>query len=178
MRVILFSFILILIHTLSSAQEFPELEGENLNHEQVLIPNDIQGKHTLIGLAFSKKSEKYLNQWFDPVYQQLIAPPKEGSLFAFSYDVNVYFIPMLTGAKRPAYKEVMKRVEKDVDAQLHPNILFYKGSLNSYKDALKIKDKNLPYFYLLDKTGKIIYATSGSYNPRKLQSIVDQLPFE
>lgn len=171
---------LALLPLLLSAQvgtTFPDLEGENLKNTTVNLPQDVQGKHTLIGLAFSKKSEEYLNSWFTPVYDQLIKEP-DGGLFAFSYDVNVYFIPMLTGAKRPAYQQVMKKVEKDIDPQLHPHVLFYKGSLNEYKDALNISDKDLPYFYLLDKEGKIIYATSGIYKPAKLQKIIDELPFE
>lgn len=156
---------------------FPNLAGENLIHGEVNLPEDVKGKHTLIGLAFSKKSEKFLNSWFTPVYDQLIKEPEAG-LFAFSYDVNVYFVPMLTGAKRPAYQQVMKNVEKDVDPRLHPNVLFYQGTLKEYKDALNITDKDLPYFYLLDKEGKIIYATSGLYSRAKLQKIVDELPFE
>lgn len=157
---------------------FPQLEGESLVHGMVNIPEDVQGKHTLIGLAFSKKSEKDLNGWFNPVYQQLIKEPEAGSLFAFSYDVNVFFVPMLTGAKRPAYESVMKKVEKDVDKKLHPNILFYKGSMKEYKDALSIDDKDVPYLYLLDRDGKIIYMTKGAYSQAKLQKVVDELPFE
>lgn len=157
---------------------FPELEGENLAHDMVNIPEDVHGKHTLIGVALSKRSENLLKSWFDPVYQQLIKKPEEGSVFAFSYDVNIYFIPMLTGAKRPAYQKVMDKVEKDIDPKLHPYVLFYKGSLKEYKEALNINEKNIPYFYLLDKTGKIIYSTSGYYSDAKLQRIIDKLPFE
>jgi len=176
-------WILILIITpiLTNAQignTFPDLDGESLIHGGIKIPDDTKGKHTLVGLAFSKKSEKSLNGWFKPVYQQLIKKPDEGSLFAFSYDVNVYFVPMLTGAKRPAYQKVMKKVEEDVDPKLHPHVLFYKGSLKEYKDALNITDKDVPYFYLLDEEGKIVYATKGGYNPGKLQKIIDELPFE
>ena len=157
--------------------QFPALEGESLVHGMVNIPDDVKGKHTLIGLAISKDSEKYLKYWFNPIYQQLIKKPDPNSLFAFEYDVNVYFIPMLTGAKRPAYQKVMEKVEKEVDRQLHPHILFFKGTLKEYKEALNIEDKNVPYFYLLDTDGKIIYATNGMYTDAKLQKIIDLLPF-
>jgi hypothetical protein len=156
---------------------FPPLEGESLVHGMVNIPDDIAGKYTLIGIALSKKSESSLKTWFNPVYQQLLRKPEPGALFAFEYDVNVYFIPMLTGAKRPAYEKVMEKVEKDVDKKLHPNVLFYKGNLKDYKDALNIDDKDIPYFYLLDKEGKIVYATTGNYSDNKLQKVIDQLPF-
>lgn len=161
-----------------TGEQFPYLEGESLVHGMVNIPEDTQGKHTLVGLAFSKKSESQLKGWFNPVYQQLLKKPDEGDLFAFSYNVNVYFIPMLTGAKRPAYQAVMSKVEKDVDKALHPNILFYSGSLKDYQEALNIDDKNTPYFYLLDQTGKIVYATKGAYSQPKLQKMIDELPFK
>ncbi|MFT6865476.1 MAG: hypothetical protein ACJA08_000294 [Cyclobacteriaceae bacterium] len=167
--------------TLAYAQlgaTFPDLEGESLVHGMVNIPTDVQGKYTLVGIALSKKSETSLKSWFNPVYQQLIKKPEAGLLFAFDYDVNVYFVPMLTGAKRPAYQKVMDKVEKDVDKKLHPNVLFYKGSLDDYKKSLNIDDKDIPYFYLLDAEGKIVYATTGSYSEGKLQKIIDKLPFD
>ncbi|MBR08425.1 MAG: hypothetical protein CMP48_12205 [Rickettsiales bacterium] len=156
---------------------FPDMDGESLVHGMVKIPEDTKGKYTLIGLAFSKKSEKDLNKWFNPVYQNLLKEPDPNSLFAFDYDVNVYFVPMLTGAKRPAYKSVMKKVEEEVDKSLHPNILFYQGTLKEYKDALSIDDKDIPYLYLLDETGKIVYMTKGGYDQAKLQTVIDKLPF-
>ncbi len=174
------TLVICLLPTLGFAQigtSFPTLEGENLIHGEILLPDDVSGTHTLVGLAFSKKSEKQLNSWFTPVYNQLIKEPAPG-LFSFAYDVNVYFVPMLTGAKRPAYQQVMRKVEKDVDKTLHPHVLFYKGTLNEYKESLNVKDKDIPYLYLLDPSGKIIYASSGSYTQEKLQKVIDQLPFK
>ncbi len=175
------TFIILTLPLVTIAQKgtvFPDMEAENLVNDYVNIPEDITGKHTLIGVAFSKKSEADLKSWYNPVYDQLIKEPEDGGLFSFSYDVNVYFIPMLTGAKKAAYGKVMKKVEKDVDPKLHPHILFYKGSFKTYEEALKISDKNDPYFYLLDEEGEIIYATKGAYNRNKLQKIIDELPFE
>lgn len=158
-------------------QPFPRLEGENLIHGMINLPEQTMGKFTLIGIALSKDSEEALKGWFDPVYQQLIKKPDANDLFANSYDLNVYFIPMFTGAKRPAYEAVMKKVEAEVDRQMHPHILFYKGSLKDYQSALGIDDKEVPYFFLLDETGKIIFQTQGYYYDTKLQKVIDLLPF-
>ena len=40
------------------------------------LPNDTKGKYTLLGLAFSKKSEDDLNTWVEPVYWKFIDKPE------------------------------------------------------------------------------------------------------
>lgn len=152
---------------------FPAMEAETLTNEFVDIPSELNGKYSLLGLAYSKKAEDYLKGWFEPVYNQFIYKNPNPGPFDFSFDINTYFIPMFTGAKRPAYKKVMKKLNKTVDKRLHPNILFYKGTLKEYKDALNFDGKDLPYFYVVDPEGKIVYATSGRYTQRKMQEITD-----
>lgn len=152
---------------------FPDLEGESLSYQFVNIPTDIKGKYSLIGIAFSKKSENALKTWFSPAYNQFIYEPETPSLFAGNYDLNVFFIPMFTGAKRPAYKKVMKKVEATIDKKLKPYVLFYKGTIKEYKKSLNFQGKDLPYFFILDPDGQIIHMTSGFYSDAKMQEIVD-----
>lgn len=152
---------------------FPSLEGETLTNEIVSMPEAIKGKYSLIALAFSKKSEQDLQTWFQPIYSQFIEKPDPNAMFSFEYDLNVYMIPMFTGAKRAAYKKVMKKVKQSVDPKLQANILFYKGTIHHYKEALNFHGQDLPYFYVLDKDAKIIYTTSGKYTRKKMQEIID-----
>ncbi len=154
-------------------EPFPYLEGESLTNEFVNIPSDIKGKYSILGLAYSKKSENALKTWFSPAYNQFIHKPETPSLFAGQYDVHVYFVPMFTGAKRPAYKNVMKKVGATIDDRLKPYVLFYKGTIKEYKKALNFQGKDIPYFFILDPEGKIIHATSGFYSDGKMQEIVD-----
>ena len=153
--------------------EFPAMEGESLTNEFVNLPDDIKGKYTIIGLAYSKKAEEYLKSWFKPAYYQFLHKPDKPSVFQITFDVNLYFVPMFTGAKRPAYKSVMKKVKETIDKDLQPYVLFYKGELHLYKEVLKFEDKKTPYFYVLDPEGKIIYVTKGRYSDSKMQEIVD-----
>ena len=155
--------------------DFPNMEAESLTNKMVNIPADVKGKYTLIGLAYSKKSEQDRKTWFNPTYNQFIYKPKTPSLFAGNYDVNVYFVPMFTGAKRTAYKSVMKKVQKTIDPKLQPHVMFYKGKLKDYKDALNFKGKDVPYFFVLDDTGKIVMTTSGKYTDAKMQKVIDLL---
>ncbi len=150
---------------------FPNLEGESLTNQPLVIPNDTKGKTTLIGVAYSKKSEQDLKTWFNPVYQTFIHKPKNPGLFHTSYDVNVYFVPMFTGVKKAAYKTVMKKMKAKTDPKLVPHVLFYKGELKKYKQELDFKKKDVPYFFVLDESGKIVYATSGSFSDTKMEEI-------
>ena len=130
---------LLFISILSYAQvgdRFPDMEAETLKNEFVNIPSDLSDKYTLIGLAYSKKSEQYLKSWFEPVYNQFIYKPTTPSVFDISFDVHCYFIPMFTGAKRPAYQKVMAKLQKTIDRRLQPNVLFYKGQLKEYKEEI------------------------------------------
>ncbi|MEO1053175.1 MAG: hypothetical protein AAFX87_21260 [Bacteroidota bacterium] len=151
---------------------FPDLEGETVNNKKITLPKDTNDKYTLVGLAYSKKSEGDLNTWYSPVYNKFVYKSEKPSLFSsFQYDVNVFFVPMFTGVNAAAKGVAKKKALKKVDPKLFPHILFYKGKLKPYKQALDFEKKDIPYFFVLDKAGKIIYATSGRFTDKKLGEI-------
>ena len=133
---------------------FPAMEVETVEDKKVNLPQDVKGKYTLLGLAYSKKSEDELNSWFQPVFEKYIQKTK-GLLAGFTYDVNVYFIPMFTGVNAAATGTAKRKALKNIDPQLLPYVLFYKGELKPYKEALEFDKKDVPYFFVLDPTGKI-----------------------
>ena len=153
---------------------FPVMEAETVEDKKVLLPDAAKGKFTLLGLAYSKKSEDELNSWFQPVFEKFIQKNK-GLFEGFGYDVNVYFVPMFTGINAAATGTAKRKALKNVDPQLLPYILFYKGELKPYKDALDFEKKDIPYFFVLDKDGKIIYATSGKYSTTKMNEVENVL---
>jgi hypothetical protein len=87
------------------------------------------------------------------------------------YDVNVYFVPMFTGVNAAATGTAKKKALKNTDPKLLPYILFYKGELKKYKEALDFERRDVPYFFILDPQGKIIYATSGAYSEAKMDAL-------
>ncbi len=153
---------------------FPDMETETVEDEIVNIPNDVSDKYTLLGLAYSKKAGDDLNTWFSPVYNKFIKETT-GVFASFSYDINVFFIPMFTGIKAVATSAAKKKTANELDPLLIPNILFYKGDLKTYKDALEFDKKDVPYMFLLDKEGNIVYATSGEYTDEKIEAIEEIL---
>ena len=95
-----------------------------------------------------------------------------GQLFGnYTYDVNLYFIPMFTGVNTVATGPAKHKALNKLDEQLLPYILFYSGKLKPYKDALDFEKRDKPYFFVLDSAGKIIYATSGPYDQNKMKKI-------
>jgi hypothetical protein len=153
---------------------FPTMTAETVDDKKVLLPESVRGKFTLIGLAYSKKSEDELNSWFQPVFGKFIQKSK-GLFSGFSYDVNVYFVPMFTGVNAAATGTAKRKAAKNIDPQLLPYVLFYKGELKTYKDALDFEKRDIPYFFVLDPQGKIVYATSGRYDDAKMEAIEEKI---
>ncbi len=160
-------------------QTFPELKGETVEGKKLQLPEGVNGKYTLLGLAFSKKSDDALQTWFKPVFSSFVQDASSAGLFSdFAYDVNVYFVPMFTGANKVAAGPARKKMLKNVDAELHPHVLFYIGEIAQYRDQLGLKEKDQPYFFVLDAEGKIVYATSGAYSDKKMQEVEEILSSE
>jgi hypothetical protein len=173
-----FILTLVLLATISNAQiegkMFPDMTAETVEDKKVNLPKDTKGKYTLLGLAYSKKSEDELNSWFQPVFETFIQKTT-GLMSGMGYDVNVYFVPMFTGVNAAAEGTAKKKAAKNIDPQLLPYVLFYKGELKPYKDALDFQHKDVPYFFVLDKEGKIIYATTGKFTDEKLEEIESKI---
>ncbi len=149
---------------------FPEMVAETVDDKKVTLPLDVRGKYALIGLAYSKKSEDELNSWFSPIFNKFIRKP-EGMMAGMGYDMNVYFVPMFTGVNAATTGTAKKKALKNTDPQLLPYILFYKGELKKYKEALDFERRDIPYFFILDPQGKIIYTTSGAYSEAKMDAL-------
>lgn len=156
-------------------KDFPKMDTETVEDKPIVIPNDTKDKFTLVGLAYSKKSEADLNTWFNPVYNRFIKEDGGGLFAGFGYDVNVYFVPMFTGAKATAEGTAKKKAAKDIDPLLLPHILFYKGKLKPYKEALEFDKKDVPYFFVINKEGKIVYATTGKFTEGKMEEVEEVL---
>ncbi|MCX8491181.1 MAG: hypothetical protein ORN54_08945 [Cyclobacteriaceae bacterium] len=149
---------------------FPEMITETVDDKKVNLPLDMNGKYTLLGLAYSKKSEDELNSWFSPVFNKFVRK-LEGVMAGMGYDVNVYFVPMFTGVNAAATGTAKKKALKNIDPQLLPYVLFYKGELKKYKEALNFERRDIPYFFVLDPKGKIVYATSGAFSEAKMDGV-------
>lgn len=154
-----------------SAQEgemFPSFEVVDLNEEQLNIPEDTKGKFSLIGVAFSEDAQDDLYTWSQPVFSEFM---DENNLSSLVYNPNVHLILMFTGANQVAYKNAKRKINEGTDENLKDNVVLYKGAMEDYRKKLKMKDRKKPYFFVLDKEGKIIYCASGRYSRKVLEEV-------
>lgn len=170
MKALLLNLILISTLTLSAqkGQIFPTIDVFDLNEKPLSIPEDVKGKFSLIGVAFSEDAQDDLYSWSQPVFSEFL---DENNLSSLVYDPNVHLILMFTGANQLAYKKAKKQITEGTDESLLDNVVLFKGKMENYRKDLKMKDRKKPYFFVLDKNGKIIYTASGKYSKKVLQEV-------
>jgi hypothetical protein len=102
------------------------------------------------------------------VYDEFLNP---NAMTAMVYDVNVYLVMLFTGAKKAVYESAKKKIKEGTDPKLYGNTLLYKGTIESYKESLGLRGKDVPVLFVLDKNGTVIFTTSGSFRQKTLMEI-------
>ena len=120
--------------------EFPTLTGNNLNREEVTIPNDLNEKPLLVILAF----EQYHQRTVDEIIYQI-----EGEVSPSS--INIIETPVLAGSSKlfQSYLDgIMRGGIKDYDIRARTITIY--GKKDEILEQLKIEDQNV-YWYLIGK---------------------------
>lgn len=159
-------------------EPFPDLEGRTADGQMVRIPQDTRNKVSLLCLAYSQESEAELETWLLPAYKYFIE--KNHAVFEALYEetpLNLYFIPMVRAIVPDGQFAKFEQQFASIDESLQSHVLLYHGNINPYKRFLNMKDKSKPYFFVLDKSGKIVHITSGAYSQGKMEElrrVIDQ----
>jgi hypothetical protein len=153
------------------AQNFPSVDTETLDGEIVTIPDAFSGHFTLIGVGTSKKAEDELKTWQIPVYNKFIA--KTG-LMDDMYDVKVCFLPLFTGVAKAAKNKVVKKLQENNESVVYDHLYIYSGAREPF-EAFGIDDKSTPYFFLLDKSGKVVWKAEGEFRQVYIDKIEEVL---
>ena len=159
---------LLILCKLANSQSFPEITGNTVENKTIHIPSELKGKYSLLGFASSMKAQPDLETWLDPIYQKFIA--KTG-LMDDMYDLNVYFIPILTGTNLTFAASMKKKFKEMAQEDLKPHLLICTDHGKEILEKLSMNKSDTPYFLLLDKEGKILYRTSGAYSEQKFDAI-------
>lgn len=153
---------------------FPNFPTKKLTGQAFPLPDSVKGKYSIIGVAFSKKAEESLLTWYQPAYQTFIQ--KKKTMFASEvYNVNTYFVAVVTGANKVSGEDIVKKIKENTQKELQPYVLTYIGEFASYKKLLNITESDEPYFFILDEKGVIVHITMGAYTPAKLAEVEEAL---
>lgn len=170
---LLFSFNCLAQESKAIGKIFPAMDTEKLSNDKVILPDDVKGKYSIIGLSYNKKSAEKIPDWIVPIYQKFIAEPTG---LQIGYDVNVYFVYMFSGMTVALKESVKKRMEGDLDEVLKPHTVFATGKLKSYQKVLDMMGrKDTPYFFILDPNGEILWATRGRCKESKINKIASYI---
>lgn len=179
-KIILFIFIIAASCTTAFAQTgaaFPNFPVQKLSGQNFSLPDSVKGKFSIIGIAFSKKAEESLLTWYTPAYQTFIQ--KKKTMFAADvYDVNTYFVAVITGTNKVSGADIVKNIKAQTQKELQPYILTYIGEFASYKKSLNITESDEPYFFILNEKGVIVHVTKGAYTAEKLSEVEEILSAE
>lgn len=152
--------------------QFPQLSGHTLEGTAITIPLASTKKFTIVGLCYKRSAEEDLKTWIQPMYDVFVAKPNGTDYFdvASYFDVNYFFIPLISGFKKAAAD-----FKASTQPDLWKNVIDCDTDINLLKTQLKPKDENVPYFYIIDLSGKIIEVVSGKYNEAKMDKIQEAI---
>jgi hypothetical protein len=163
---------LLLICCASQAQDrFPNLIGEFVDGRPKEFPGSPKGA-IVIGIAVSTKAQGDLETWYEPAYLRFVA--KHG-LFASAYDADVFFVPLFIGLNKASYEPSLRKFRKSASPEVVDRIVFAKADSKEMLDALGIKDRDAPYFFVVAPDGTILSRAHGRYTVEKLENLEEAL---
>lgn len=153
-------------------QQFPKIDGLDLNDESISLPQS-NGKYSIIAIAYLREAEPEMKKWLNPLYNEFVNKDKGKSDFDMTeaYDINFYFVPMISGLK--IFKNEYKN---NTDKAFWPYIVdTEKYDIKGMQKLLGVTNPKVPYFYVIDKSGKIVNVQSGSFNEQKMEKMAEAI---
>jgi hypothetical protein len=162
-------FFLTYVVIAQKGQAFPAVNGILLNDKPMSLPIK-NGKETIVAIAFHRGAEDELKKWLNPLYYTFMkkADKKDNKFdMAEVYDVNFVFVPMISG-----FKMISDDFKASTQKEFWPYILdTQKTDVKGMQKQLGLKDNKIPYFFTLDKDGKITSMQSGEYSEAKVDAM-------
>ena len=165
--------ICICIHTSAQTKPtFPTLVGHTLEGTAITLPEKSAKKFSIIGICFKRTAEEHLKTWITPMYETFVAKANSTDYFdaANYYDVNYFFIPLISGFKKAA-----NDFKANTQKELWKNVIDCDTDIKLLKEQLKPSDDNQPYFFVIDLNGKIVEVVSGKYTEDKMDKLQEAI---
>ena len=143
---------------------FPEVSGESLNEQKVVLPQAAAGKVALILIAVKRDSVPQLDPWLK-AYNEAFVKNKS---------FTVYKIPMMRAAFLKQISSMINgKMKKDNPKELHDNIVTYYGPVENYVKTLEIADKKKGYAFILDSKGVIKWKSTCAADQDSIKEMIN-----
>ena len=142
---------------------FPVVSGYNLDRQEFQFPRDFGGEYNLVIVPFQRYHQQIVNTWI-PFAQEV-----EASFPGFIY----YELPTIyemTVLSRTFLNEGMRAGIPDQTARERTITLYL--NKETFKSALGIPNEDDIYLFLVDRSGEIVWSTSGAYTAEKADGLL------
>ena len=142
---------------------FPVVSGFNLDRQEFEFPHDFGGDYNLVMVPFQRYHQEIVNTWI-PFAQEV-----EASFPGFIYYElpTIYEMPALS---RTFLNEGMRAGIPDQTARERTITLYL--NKDTFKTALGIPNENDIYLILVDRSGEILWSTTGAYTAEKADGLL------
>ncbi|MBE0525337.1 MAG: hypothetical protein IH631_00220 [Candidatus Thorarchaeota archaeon] len=144
--------------------KFPQILAENLNKEEVEVPNGLQGSPKLLIVPFQRWHQGLVDSWV-PFLESVI---KDHPNFDF-YELptirrmNFVYRRFLDGGMRAGIPSLQTR---------RRTITLYIDK-EPFKEALEIPNEDSIHLFLVDSEGNIMWRDEGGVTEDKAQALLD-----
>ncbi|MEE4311402.1 MAG: hypothetical protein V2J62_05985 [candidate division KSB1 bacterium] len=144
---------------------FPTLKAETLSGIDILYPDDVKGKTTLILMAFKRETQLKIDSWLKPFLER----------FEKNTSIHFFEIPMLAKGWKLMSRFIDGGMRSGIPTEKHGNVSTFYGDVDKYCRLLSITDKSDGYVFLLDGDGIIRWRSSGFATEGKLESLYSKI---
>ena len=152
-----FLFVLIAVlgafFTVAAAQQFPRLEEENLNGQQVVLPDAAHGKVAVLVFGFSRSSQKPTEAWAKRVLQDFVG----------NSALVLYQLPVIQDAPRFVRAMITSGMKKNVPEGQRATFVPVVHDEDTLKKLVAFNDAATDdaYIVVLDRAGTVVFQVHG-----------------
>jgi hypothetical protein len=146
--------------------QFPAVTGSNLQRKKLNLPQDFEGQHNLVLIAFQQWQQSQVDTWL-PFARQL----EETHPGVRYYELPT--IRRLNALSRTFVNEGMRAGIPDPVAR-ERTITIYLDKL-AFRQALQLPGEDDIYVLLLDRQGRVLWRAEGAFTAEKGESLAATL---
>lgn len=146
--------------------QMPAVSGSNLQRRKLNLPEDLEGEHNLVLIAFQQWQQSQVDTWLP------FARKMEESYPAMRY-YELPTIQRLNPLARTFINEGMRAGIPDPVAR-ERTITLYVDKV-AFREALDLPGEEKIYILLLDRQGRVLWRAEGTYAEEKGESLLEAL---